>query len=133
MRKLPLRGAHSDQTASYNTVAPENRIVNHSSRHAANNDATRLAGYKELFPVIYTHSNVAGITLRGYEAGEVWLKGAELIAASGAARHALTWLQSCFAPVSNTIVVKAGEPNRSAWQVSRKNLPLHLNFTSSRL
>jgi len=56
-------------------------------------DAGQLAKYKELFPVMWQHSAVKGITLWGYRSGETWKDGTGLYS-NGKERPALTWLKN---------------------------------------
>ncbi|MBN2353365.1 MAG: endo-1,4-beta-xylanase, partial [Spirochaetales bacterium] len=58
-----------------------------------NNDTTQRAQYQALFPVIYGHSAVKGITFWGYEYGVIWQTNAELLNSSGAERPAMIWLR----------------------------------------
>lgn len=55
-------------------------------------DAAQLRIYQDIFPVLWEHPAVAGVTLWGYKAGEMWLDGAELIDWFDEERPALTWL-----------------------------------------
>ncbi|MGB3544135.1 endo-1,4-beta-xylanase, partial [Rubrivirga sp.] len=57
------------------------------------NDQAQLAKYQELFPVLWEHPSVAGITLWGYKQGEIWRSGAYLVRSDGSERPALSWLR----------------------------------------
>jgi endo-1,4-beta-xylanase len=60
-------------------------------------DTQQLNKYKELFPVIWEHSAIKGVTLWGYRQGSIWRTDAYLIKSDGTERPALTWLKSYFA------------------------------------
>ena len=57
-------------------------------------DNAQFEKYKELFPVLWTHAGVHGITLWGYEQGHIWREAAYLVRANGSERPALAWLSS---------------------------------------
>ncbi len=59
-------------------------------------DTQQLNKYKELFPLLYEHSAVKGITLWGYRQGSIWRTDAYLIRSNGTMRPALTWLKEYF-------------------------------------
>jgi endo-1,4-beta-xylanase len=56
------------------------------------NDLAQLKLYQSIFPVLWHHPAVKGVTLWGYKAGEIWRDTAELINWSGRERPALQWL-----------------------------------------
>jgi endo-1,4-beta-xylanase len=49
--------------------------------------------YAELFPLMYEHPAVAGITLWGYIQGHHWRENAYILRSDGSERPALTWLR----------------------------------------
>ena len=57
------------------------------------NDQAQLEKYQELFPILWEHPSVKGITLWGYKEGQIWRKNAHLVRADGTERPALTWLR----------------------------------------
>ena len=57
-------------------------------------DQAQLAKYQALFPVLWEHPAVAGVTLWGYREGELWRGQAYLVRADGTERPALAWLRS---------------------------------------
>ena len=57
-------------------------------------DQVQLQLYQDIFPVLWEHPAVAGVTLWGYKAGEMWLDNAELIDWFDEERPALTWLMN---------------------------------------
>ncbi len=63
-------------------------------------DAQQLAKYKSIFPVIWEHSAVKGVTLWGYRQGSIWRTDAYLLRSDGTERPAMTWLKSYFTPTS---------------------------------
>ena len=60
-------------------------------------DQAQLAKYQALFPVLWEHPAVAGITLWGYRENAMWRDDAYLVRADGTERPALTWLRDYLA------------------------------------
>jgi endo-1,4-beta-xylanase len=56
-------------------------------------DQEQLLAYKTVFPMFWEHPAVAGITLWGYLAPDMWRFNAYLIRSDGTERPALTWLR----------------------------------------
>lgn len=65
-------------------------------------DTQQLNKFTELFPVIWEHNAVKGMTLWGYRQGYIWRTDAYLIRSNGTDRPAMTWLKSYFKPSSAT-------------------------------
>ena len=57
-------------------------------------DSQQEAKYKELFPVLWEHPAVHGITLWGYRQGNIWREDAYLVRSNNTERPAMTWLKS---------------------------------------
>jgi endo-1,4-beta-xylanase len=57
------------------------------------NDSTQLAEYKRIFPTLWEHPGVKGITLWGYIQGQIWQTAAYLVRSDGTERPALQWLR----------------------------------------
>lgn len=57
------------------------------------NDSVQLALYKKIFPVLWRHSAVKGITLWGYVSTDMWQTTAYLIRPDGSERPAMVWLR----------------------------------------
>jgi endo-1,4-beta-xylanase len=57
-------------------------------------DSGQLQKYQELFPVIWNHPGVKGITLWGYIVGQTWRSGTGLVNSNGTERPAMTWLKN---------------------------------------
>lgn len=64
-------------------VAPGNTV----------NDAAQLAEYKRIFPTLWEHPGVKGVTLWGYIDGQVWQTATFLVRLDGTERPALLWLR----------------------------------------
>jgi endo-1,4-beta-xylanase len=64
------------------------------------NDAQQLEIYQRVFPVLWTHPAVHGITLWGYIQNQIWQPTAFLVRSNGTERPALTWLKSYVPSVS---------------------------------
>jgi endo-1,4-beta-xylanase len=56
-------------------------------------DTDQKNKYAELFPALWSHPAVKGVTLWGYRQGEIWRENAYLIRSNGTNRPAFTWLQ----------------------------------------
>lgn len=56
-------------------------------------DAEQKARYEALFPLLWRHPDVHGITLWGYKQGEIWRTDAYLLRANGSERPAMEWLR----------------------------------------
>ena len=55
-------------------------------------DANQRAMYERVFPVLWEHPAVAGVTLWGYRAGRIWKRNAYLVDWFDEERPALQWL-----------------------------------------
>jgi endo-1,4-beta-xylanase len=59
-------------------------------------DDAQLNRFKTLFPMLWEHPAVKGITLWGYRQHHMWMEKAYLLRADGTERPALTWLKEYF-------------------------------------
>jgi endo-1,4-beta-xylanase len=57
------------------------------------NDDSQLKRYKSLFPILWQHSAVRGVTLWGYKQNHTWEPDTYLLRADGSERPALVWLK----------------------------------------
>ncbi len=71
-------------------------------------DTQQLNKYRELFPILWEHPAVKGITLWGYRQGSIWRENAFLIQSDAKERPALTWLREYFTPAGTNITGKPG-------------------------
>jgi endo-1,4-beta-xylanase len=60
------------------------------------NDATQLRIYQKIFPVLWNHPGVQGITLWGYVQNSIWQSTCYLIRSDGSERPAMQWLRTFF-------------------------------------
>lgn len=60
-------------------------------------DVAQRERYQELFPALWNHAAVEGITLWGYRQGETWRENAYLLRSNGIARPAFSWLKEYMA------------------------------------
>ncbi|MDR3340560.1 MAG: endo-1,4-beta-xylanase, partial [Candidatus Symbiothrix sp.] len=67
------------------------------------NQNTQSARYQTVFPALWQHNGVAGITAWGYIFGSTWLVNTGLVNADGTERAAMTWLKSYFASSSSQV------------------------------
>ena len=58
------------------------------------NDSEQASLYESIFPRLWTHTAVEGITLWGYRQGQIWREDAYLLRTDGSARPAFDWLQN---------------------------------------
>ncbi len=58
------------------------------------NDNTQLTLYKRIFPAIWNHPGVQGITMWGYRQNAIWQNTCYLIRSDGSERPALEWLRN---------------------------------------
>jgi endo-1,4-beta-xylanase len=56
------------------------------------NDDQQLQLYQKVFPILWEHPSVAGITLWGYIQGRMWQETCHLVLADGTWRPAMKWL-----------------------------------------
>jgi endo-1,4-beta-xylanase len=78
-------------------------------------DEAQLNRFKTLFPVLWQHPAVKGVTLWGYKEHHIWQQKAYLLRADGTERPALTWLKAYFrdhSPKRTSHIARRGE-NRS--------------------
>ncbi|MBP7507844.1 MAG: endo-1,4-beta-xylanase [Prolixibacteraceae bacterium] len=57
------------------------------------NDDQQRKYYEKIFPILWEHPGVKGITLWGYIQGRMWQETCHLVNADGSWRPALTWLE----------------------------------------
>jgi endo-1,4-beta-xylanase len=81
------------------------------------NDATQLAEYKRIFPLLWEHPGVKGITLWGYISGQMWQTTAFLIRSDGTERPALQWLWEYLTKVGTFRSYQSGNWNDlNSWE-----------------
>jgi endo-1,4-beta-xylanase len=73
-------------------------ITELSMRGPLQTEASQSAQYQEIFPVLWTHSSVKGVTLSGYLEGQTPRAGTGLLNSDGTERAALTWLKNYLNP-----------------------------------
>ena len=73
-------------------------------RGASTTEDTQLAEYQALFPIMWEHASVKGITLWGYIEGQTWKAGTGLLNADGTERSAMKWLKQYMSGVTNVSV-----------------------------
>ena len=98
-------------------VAPGNQL----------NDAIQLAEYQRIFPVLWRHPGIKGITFWGYIQGQVWQQNAYLIATTGTERPAMQWLKSFMAGIVSDVSDHSGQPTTFALS---QNYPNPFNPTT---
>lgn len=56
-------------------------------------EAGQLAKYQQVFPAMWNHPSVKGITLWGYIVGQTWRANTGIVNSNGTDRQAMTWLK----------------------------------------
>nr|BAF57347.1 putative glycosyl hydrolase family10 [uncultured symbiotic protist of Hodotermopsis sjoestedti] len=59
-----------------------------------NSEADQASIYQRVFPPLWEHPSVKGITLWGYITGKTWKDGTGIVEADGRERQAMTWLKA---------------------------------------
>src|SRR5262249_53567523 len=59
-------------------------------------DNAQLDRFKTLFPMLWEHPAIKGVTLWGYKQNHIWQQDAYLLRADGTERPALVWLKEYF-------------------------------------
>jgi endo-1,4-beta-xylanase len=84
-------------------------------------EASQSAQYQAIFPAIWTHPAVKGVTLWGYIDGQTWSTGTGIMNSNGTERAALTWLKGYVTGVT----APAAPTNLVAGTVSTTSLGLN--------
>ena len=94
-------------------------------------EANQSSKYQELFPTIWTHAAVKGVTLWGYIEGQTWMANSGILNADGTERAAMTWLKSYMAnPTAPTAPAAPGGLTASAASATQINLAWTDNSTN---
>ena len=77
-------------------------------------DTQQKARYEELFPILWTHASVAGLTMWGYREGQMWRQNGYLVRSNNTERPALVWLKNYVAnsdggPLCEPVRIKVGD------------------------
>lgn len=78
-------------------------------------ESSQAAQYAEIFPAIWEHAAVKGVTLWGYIEGQTWKAGTGLLNSDGTERAAMAWLK---AYVTGTLAAPAITTQPSAQTVT---------------
>ena len=60
-------------------------------------ESSQSAQYQALFPTLWTHAAVKGVTLWGYIIGQTWRENTGIVNSDGTERAAMTWLKGYMA------------------------------------
>ena len=71
-------------------------------------EASQSAQYQAIFPAIWTHPAVKGVTLWGYIDGQTWSTGTGIMNSNGTERAALTWLKGYVTGVATAPATPSG-------------------------
>jgi endo-1,4-beta-xylanase len=102
---LDFMTAAQMQTAlnDYATLGLDVHISELDITGGGSNETNQRNKYAELFPVMWEHPAVKGVTLWGYIEGSTWKANTGILNANGTERQAMTWLKSYMSgvPVAN--------------------------------
>lgn len=89
------------------------------------NDTMQLNLYKKIFPVLWQHPAVRGITLWGYLEGQMWQTTCYLVLNNGQGRPAFDWLKNYVqnTPIQTDIVIPQISGNVSSGIHLEQNFP----------
>jgi endo-1,4-beta-xylanase len=93
-------------------------------------DTAQENRYRQLFPVIWGHPAVQGVTLWGYIQGQIWRTDAWLISSRGVERPALTWLEEYVQNASAVGAEPAADGSAPDGFVLGRNFPNPFNSTT---
>jgi len=80
-------------------------------------DDLQLQEYERVFPVLWEHPAIRGITLWGYRQGEIWQTNGYLIRSNGTERPAIVWLRSYLIPSGTFRSYESGDWNdTNSWE-----------------
>ena len=102
-------------------------------------DNIQLQKYKTIFPTLYEHPGVVGITLWGYVFGQTWRADAHLLTDRNAERPALQWLRNyLLSPFRPALISPLGTSDevrnpKLLWRSSETATSYHLQVSNSRL
>lgn len=103
------------------------------------NDDTQLQKYKTIFPVLYEHPGVVGITFWGYVYGQTWRADAHLLTDRNAERPSLQWLRNyLLAPFRPALISPVGTSDEVRnpilkWKSSQSATLYHVQISNNRL
>jgi endo-1,4-beta-xylanase len=60
---------------------------------ASSQEGPQLAKYQDVFPAMWEHASVKGVTLWGYVVGQTWRDNTGIVNADGTERAAMSWLK----------------------------------------
>lgn len=84
-------------------------------------EANQSSKYQELFPTIWTHPAVKGVTLWGYIEGQTWMTSSGILNSDGSERAAMVWLKSY---VTGTLAAPAAPSGLAASAASTSQINL---------
>ncbi|HQG45138.1 MAG TPA: endo-1,4-beta-xylanase, partial [bacterium] len=98
------------------------------SNYGTPNDTQQLDLFKKIFPVLWEHPGVKGITLWGYLEGQMWQTTCYLVRADGTWRPAMQWLAQYIKDYKT--LVERNEPEQPGIFRLEQNYPNPFNPTT---
>ena len=83
-------------------------------------DNAQLNRFKTLFPMLWEHPAIKGVTLWGYKQNHIWQQDAYLLRADGTERPALVWLKEYFRdhkPLGASNRTPSSNPTQALWVI----------------
>jgi GH35 family endo-1,4-beta-xylanase len=106
---------------------------------SSSDDAIQLQKYKTIFPTLYEHPGVVGITLWGYVYAQTWRADAHLLTDRNAERPALQWLRNyLLSPFRPLLISPIGTTDEARnpllkWRSSLTATLYHIQVSNNRL
>jgi len=93
-------------------------------------ESAQSTKYQDLFPAIWTHDSVKGVTLWGYIEGQTWRTGTGILNNDGSERAAMVWLKGYLTGVMPAVPTAPSALSASAASSSQINLTWTDNSTT---
>ena len=87
------------------------------AENAQPDEALQLSAYQRIFPILWEHPGLKGITLWGYVQGQMWQPNCFLLRSNGTETPAMQWLRN-YLSAGKTRTAKSGNWNDlSVWEI----------------
>jgi endo-1,4-beta-xylanase len=96
----------------------------------AYSEANQASKYRELFPTIWEHPAVKGVTLWGYIEGQTWMANSGILNANGTERTAMLWLKGYMSGTLPALPAAPSGLTATAFSTTQINLAWTDNATT---